>query len=126
MAISNRFSITGNLVDISIRKIYPAEITVENGMIASIHRSTSLLINPSTGGQPAGNQPTTSNQSTITNQPSTNYILPGFTDSHIHIESSLLIPSEFARLAVVHGNRCKCERPPMKLQMCAAWKVLTL
>lgn len=34
----------------------------------------------------------------------THYILPGFIDSHIHIESSMLIPSEFARLAVVHGT----------------------
>lgn len=32
------------------------------------------------------------------------YIMPGFIDSHIHIESSMLIPSEFARLAVVHGT----------------------
>jgi len=35
---------------------------------------------------------------------SKNYILPGFVDSHIHIESSMLIPSEFARLAVMHGT----------------------
>ena len=32
------------------------------------------------------------------------YILPGFIDSHVHIESSMLIPSEFARLAVLHGT----------------------
>lgn len=32
------------------------------------------------------------------------YIMPGFVDAHIHIESSMLIPSEFARLAVVHGT----------------------
>lgn len=32
------------------------------------------------------------------------YILPGLIDSHIHIESSMLIPSEFARLAVIHGT----------------------
>ncbi|MCK5080363.1 MAG: adenine deaminase, partial [Bacteroidales bacterium] len=32
------------------------------------------------------------------------YILPGFIDAHIHIESSMLIPSEFARLAVTHGT----------------------
>lgn len=32
------------------------------------------------------------------------YVLPGFIDSHVHIESSLLVPSEFARLAVVHGT----------------------
>lgn len=32
------------------------------------------------------------------------YILPGFVDAHVHIESSMLPPSEFARLAVVHGT----------------------
>src|SRR5690606_16025541 len=32
------------------------------------------------------------------------YILPGFVDAHIHIESSMLVPSEFARLAVTHGT----------------------
>jgi adenine deaminase len=32
------------------------------------------------------------------------YIMPGFIDSHVHIESSMLVPSEFARLAVVHGT----------------------
>lgn len=32
------------------------------------------------------------------------YILPGFVDAHVHIESSMLTPSQFARLAVVHGT----------------------
>lgn len=32
------------------------------------------------------------------------FLMPGFVDSHVHIESSMLIPSEFARLAVVHGT----------------------
>jgi adenine deaminase len=32
------------------------------------------------------------------------YILPGFVDAHIHIESSMLVPSEFARIAVIHGT----------------------
>lgn len=32
------------------------------------------------------------------------YIIPGFIDAHVHIESSMLIPAEFARLAVVHGT----------------------
>lgn len=37
-------------------------------------------------------------------QATLHYILPGFIDSHVHIESSMLVPSEFARLAVVHGT----------------------
>ncbi len=34
----------------------------------------------------------------------TAYICPGFIDAHVHIESSMLVPSEFARIAVVHGT----------------------
>lgn len=76
----NSFSISGNLVDVHQNKIYPAIITVENGRIISIK------------GTPDSELPTQ------------NYILPGFIDSHVHIESSMLVPSEFARLAVVHGT----------------------
>ncbi len=32
------------------------------------------------------------------------YIMPGFVDAHVHIESSMLTPAQFARLAVVHGT----------------------
>jgi len=74
------FSLTGNLVDVHQQSIYPATITVENKKIISIKPNPLLP-----------NQPI-------------NYILPGFIDSHVHIESSMLVPSEFARLAVVHGT----------------------
>lgn len=74
------FSITGNLVDVHKQKIYPAEVIVENGKIITIKE--------------------THNSQSITH----NYILPGFIDSHVHIESSMLVPAEFARLAVVHGT----------------------
>lgn len=33
-----------------------------------------------------------------------NYIMPGFVDAHVHVESSMLVPCEFARLAVPHGT----------------------
>jgi adenine deaminase len=72
------FSICGNLVDVHQQRIYPATITVENGNI------TSITPNPELNTE--------------------HYILPGFIDSHVHIESSMLVPSEFARLAVVHGT----------------------
>ncbi len=75
-----KFTITGNLVDVWEKAIYEAAITVENGIILTIHKIGDNL-------SPVGK-----------------FILPGFVDSHIHIESSMLIPSEFARLAVVHGT----------------------
>ena len=71
------FSISGQYVDIVGKQIYPASIQVENGIIVAI--------------SPCENAPL-------------QYLLPGFIDSHVHIESSMLIPSSFARLAVLHGT----------------------
>lgn len=69
--------IQGQIVDIKNRRIYSGEITVENGKITAIIEK---------------------------NHEVKNYILPGFIDAHIHIESSMLVPSEFAKLAVLHGT----------------------
>lgn len=74
------FTVTGRLVDVWKKAIYPAEIKVDNGIISSI--------------TPIGEEGLTVGT----------FLLPGFVDSHVHIESSMLIPSEFARLAVVHGS----------------------
>jgi adenine deaminase len=71
------FSVVGNVVDIVGRRIYPAEVAVAGGKIASI--------------KPVDSRPST-------------YLLPGFIDAHVHVESSMLVPSEFARAAVVHGT----------------------
>src|SRR5262245_20189391 len=76
-AMASTFKLTANVVDIENRRIYPAEVAVDGGRIAAITESTQ---NPST------------------------YLLPGFIDAHVHIESSMLVPSEFARAAVVHGT----------------------
>ncbi|MEP6683404.1 MAG: adenine deaminase [Parafilimonas sp.] len=46
------------------------------------------------------------------------YLLPGFIDSHVHIESSMLIPSEFARLAVVHGTVATVSDPHEIANVC--------
>jgi adenine deaminase len=78
----NSFKIQGNIVDIKAKNIFYGEVTVEDGKIAYIIEL-----------------PTQS-----TKQQTQNFILPGFIDSHVHIESSMLIPSEFAKLAVVHGT----------------------
>lgn len=72
--------ITGNLVDIAARQIYPATVYVKNGRITKIDAHP---------GTPA---------------PGDRYLLPGFIDAHVHVESSMLVPSEFARLAVTHGT----------------------
>jgi adenine deaminase len=88
------FSITANLVDVHEKKIYPATIDIENGKIKSV-----------TGRQPAaGSQQ--------------DYILPGFIDSHVHIESSMLVPSEFAKLAVVHGTVATISDPHEIANVC--------
>ena len=91
------FSITGNLVDVHQTKIYPAEIKVENGKIVSI------TSNPN----PDSHRDQTSN-----------FILPGFIDSHVHIESSMLVPSEFAKLAVVHGTVATVSDPHEIANVC--------
>jgi adenine deaminase len=88
------FYISGNLVDVHQQRIYPAEITVENGKIVSIKGIHSSQI--MTHG----------------------YILPGFIDSHVHIESSMLVPSEFARLAVVHGTVATVSDPHEIANVC--------
>src|SRR6186713_1912778 len=88
----NSFSISGNLVDVHQKKIYPAEIKVENGRIASIISNPKLQ--------------------------TPNYILPGFIDAHVHIESSMLVPSEFAKLAVVHGTVATVSDPHEIANVC--------
>lgn len=68
---------TGMIVDVINRKIFPGELQIEDGKIIAIKETPTKTYS--------------------------HYILPGFIDSHIHIESSMLIPSEFARVAVRHG-----------------------
>ncbi|MBK6378472.1 MAG: adenine deaminase [Chitinophagaceae bacterium] len=78
----NSFKIQGNIVDIKAKNIFYGEVEVAYGKIASIKTLTipdSKLL-------------------------TTGFIMPGFIDSHVHIESSMLVPSEFAKLAVVHGT----------------------
>ncbi len=69
--------ISGQIVDVTQRRTFPGRITVREGRIWEIQEARD-----------------------VPHQ----FILPGFIDSHIHIESSLLVPAEFARLAVVHGT----------------------
>ena len=89
------FTITGNLVNVHTQKIYPAEISIKEGKIISIKEL--------------------SRDSLRTTH---RYILPGFIDSHVHIESSMLVPSEFARLAVVHGTVATVSDPHEIANVC--------
>jgi adenine deaminase len=75
--MKTEFTIEGNLVDIRERSIYPARLVISNGKIRSIRRLSAAK---------------------------TRYLLPGFIDAHVHIESSMLVPTEFARAAVLHGT----------------------
>lgn len=70
-------TLKGNIVDIQNNIIYKGEITIEKGKIKSIEKKDCI---------------------------ENHYILPGFIDAHIHIESSMLVPSEFAKVAVKHGT----------------------
>jgi adenine deaminase len=67
----------GQIVDILNRRIFKGEITIKDGKIAAIEEKAHNV---------------------------NRFILPGFVDAHIHIESSMLVPSEFARIAVTHGT----------------------
>src|SRR5258705_11047321 len=87
-------AITGNLVDIHQEKIYQAKIIVEHGKITSI--------------KPIHHSPLATHH----------FILPGFIDAHVHIESSMLVPSEFARLAVVHGTVATVSDPHEIANVC--------
>lgn len=70
-------TIQGQIVDIENRTIFSGSISIENGKIKAIKKEEHNV---------------------------NHYILPGFVDAHIHIESSMLVPSEFAKIAVKHGT----------------------
>lgn len=90
------FVLQGNIVAITEKNIFFGEITVEQGKIVSVTK-----LDPSVkDGAP--------------------YICPGFIDSHVHVESSMLVPSEFARLAVVHGTTGTISDPHEIANVCGA------
>ncbi len=70
-------TLQGQIVDIENRRIYKGEVSIAEGKIVAIEEKQ---------------------------HDSEHYIMPGFVDAHIHIESSMLVPSEFARIAVNHGT----------------------
>ncbi len=70
-------TIKGNIVDIKNKSINKGQIIIENDRISKIE---------------------------FIDVVEEQYILPGFIDAHVHIESSMLVPSEFARSAVRFGT----------------------
>ncbi|MBU0647634.1 amidohydrolase family protein, partial [Patescibacteria group bacterium] len=69
--------ISGQIVDLEEERVFPGEIIIENGRIVEINKCKKA---------------------------DSVYIMPGLVDAHIHIESSMLVPSRFAQMAVGHGT----------------------
>lgn len=74
-------SVVGQVVDIKARRVFPARVTIADGRIAAIDSLAAADLPAEAG-----------------------YLMPGFVDAHVHVESSMLVPTEFARAAVVHGT----------------------
>ncbi len=85
------FSISGHFIDLFQRRTYPAIVEIAGGIIKSVRE--------------------------IHEAPA-QYILPGFVDAHVHIESSMLVPTAFARLAVVHGTVATVSDPHEIANVC--------
>ncbi len=76
-------TISGNIVDVVLKTISKGILTIENGRIKEIVYSDDV---------------------------DDQYIIPGLVDAHIHIESSMMLPAEFARYSIVHGTvACVCD-----------------
>ena len=78
-------SFTAFILDVISDTIYPARITIENGIFKEI-------------------TPITVNERELANIDIKGLMIPGFIDSHIHIESSMVSPAQFAKIAVRHGT----------------------
>jgi adenine deaminase len=76
----SEFSTSGTIVDVVAGRLFSGAVSVKDGRIAAI-READLS-------KPTYNR----------------FIMPGFVDAHVHVESSMMVPSEFARFAAVHGT----------------------
>ena len=85
----------GTLIDILNQRFVPVTLTVGQGRILEVTEEKEVR---------AG----------------TPYFMPGFIDAHVHVESSMLVPSEFARLAVVHGTVATISDPHEIANVCGA------
>lgn len=83
--------ISGKIIDVVSKQIYKGIISIENDKITQIEKTKN-----------------------VDNQ----YILPGLIDAHVHIESSMLIPTEFARMALPHGTIATVSDPHEIANVC--------
>jgi adenine deaminase len=84
-------TIKGQLIDVWQRRTYAAELHIADGKIVSVQEIDAAPLQ---------------------------YIIPGFVDAHIHIESSMLVPSAFAPMAVVHGTVATVSDPHEIANVC--------
>ncbi len=85
-------TLQGIIVDVHERRQFPGTITIEDGHITRMTEDETV----------------TSNR----------FLIPGFVDAHVHIESSLLVPAEFARLAMPHGTIATVSDPHEIANVC--------
>lgn len=76
--MNRTLKIKGHIVDLVTRRIFDGEVAVNNGKIEAVNACKVATDAP--------------------------FIMPGFFDSHVHIESSMMTPVEFARIAISHGT----------------------
>ena len=74
---------TAYILDVLTDSVYPARLTIEDGIFKHI---VPISVTEETKIDVEG------------------LLLPGFIDSHIHIESSMMTPAQFAKVAVRHGT----------------------
>src|SRR5690625_58123 len=84
-------SIKGKIADPIERRIFNGEIFINHGIIVSSRVSVDVP---------------------------DQYVLLGLVDAHVHIVSSMLLPSEFARLAVRHGTVATVSDPHEIANVC--------
>ena len=75
--MAGMFRVGGNIVDLANGEVFPGIVVVRDGLIEHIERTSETY---------------------------DHYLIPGFVDAHIHVESSMLAPAEFSRMASVHGT----------------------